>query len=169
MNEEKRELLARINSDLTKAMKERNDLRLSVLRMMKSKVLYVNARGDLPDAEIVKILAKYLKELKETVEETKNVGRMDVAETTEKEIVIVEEYLPKQLSDDEIKAAVQKAIADTGAASAKDMGKVMKAVLTECPGIDGKIVNQYHPLIADIQIVLRKWAQSNCPRGHNHR
>ena len=65
MAEEKRELFSKINSDLSKAMKEKNELRLSTLRMMKSKILYVNARGDLSDAEIIKILIKFSKELKE--------------------------------------------------------------------------------------------------------
>ncbi|HTY12821.1 MAG TPA: GatB/YqeY domain-containing protein [Candidatus Omnitrophota bacterium] len=143
MNEEKREMLAKISSDLTAAMKQKEELKLSVLRMMKSKVLYVNARGDLPDAEIIKIIAKYNKELKEAVEEAKKVGRNDAAAATEKEIAVVETYLPKQLSDDEIKNTVKNAIAATGAVSAKDMGKVMKEVLAAHPGVDGKLVNQF--------------------------
>lgn len=136
-------MLAKISSDLTAAMKQKEELKLSVLRMMKSKVLYVNARGDLPDAEIIKIIAKYNKELKEAVEEAKKVGRNDAAAATEKEIAVVETYLPKQLSDDEIKNTVKNAIAATGAVSAKDMGKVMKEVLAAHPGVDGKLVNQF--------------------------
>jgi len=141
--EEKREIFTKINSDLARAMKERNELRLSTMRMMKSKILYVNARGDLPDSEIIKILTKFSKELKEAIEESKKVGRMDVAEKTEKELKIVGEYLPKQLSEDEIKAAVQSIISSIGATSIKDMGRVMKDVLAQHPGIDGKIVNQF--------------------------
>lgn len=137
------EMFNKINSDLQKALKEKNGGRLSVLRMMKSKILYVNARGDLPDAEILKILAKYGKELKETIEESKKVNRPESAAQAEKELAIVSEYLPKQLSDDEVKAAVQAAITETGAASAKEMGKVIKAVMAKNPGVDGGKVNQF--------------------------
>jgi uncharacterized protein len=143
MNEEKRELLAKINTDLMKAMKEKDEFRLSVLRMMKSKILYVSARGDLPDAEVVKLVAKYAKELKEAAEEAKKVGRTEAAEKSEKELKVVEEYLPKQLSEGEIKDAVQAAISAVGAVSIKDMGKVIKEVMGKHPGVDGKLVNQF--------------------------
>ena len=141
--EEKKELLARINTDLMKAMKEKDEFRLSVLRMMKSKVLYVSARGDLPDAEVIKLIAKYSKEIKESIEETRKVGRNEAAEKSERELKVVEEYLPKQLSESEIKKAVEAAIAATGAASIKDMGKVIKEAMSKHPGIDGKLVNQF--------------------------
>jgi len=141
--EEKRELFEKINLNLKNAMKNKDELRLSVLRMMKSKVLYVNARGDLPDAEIIKILTKYSKDLKESIEEFKKVGRIAEAEKAEQELKIVQEYLPKELSEEEIKAIVEQTIQEVGAASIKDMGKVMKAVLAKYPGIDGKIVNQF--------------------------
>lgn len=137
------ELFNKINKDLQTALKEKNEMRLSVLRMMKSKVLYVNARGDLPDAEILKILAKYGKELKETIEESNKVNRPASAAQAEKELAIVTEYLPKQLSDAEIKSAVQAAITETGAGSAKEMGKVIKAVMAKHPGVDGGKVNQF--------------------------
>ena len=137
------ETFAKINSELIRAMKEKNEVRLSTLRMMKSKILYVNARGDLPDPEIIKILTKFGKELKEEIDEAKKVGRMDVADKTEKELKIVEEYLPKQFSEQEVKAAVQSIISSSGAASIKDMGRVMKDVLALHPGVDGKLVNQF--------------------------
>jgi hypothetical protein len=140
---EKRELFDKINRDLQGALKEKNELRLSVLRMMKSKILYVNARGDLPDAELIKILTKYSKDIKESIEEFKKVGRGVEVERAEKELLIVQEYLPKELSPDEVKALVQQVISETGAASIKEMGNVMKAVLAKAPGIDGKLVNQF--------------------------
>jgi len=136
-------LFEKINGDLQKAMKERNPDRLSVLRMMKSKVLYVNARGDLPDAEVIKILTKYGKDLKESIEEFTKVGKLEEAEKVKAELAIVSEYLPRELSPEEIKAAVQQTIQELGAASAKEMGAVMKAVLAKCPGADGKLVNQF--------------------------
>jgi len=143
MGEEKRELFNKINQELKNALKSKNELRLSTLRMMKSKVLYVNAKGDLPDAEITKILKKYSKELKESIEEFKKVERPAEVERHEKELAIVSEFLPKELSPEEIKKAVEQAVKDTGAASIKELGKVMKEVLAKHPGIDGKTVNQF--------------------------
>ncbi len=142
MAEEKRELFNKINEDLKTAMKEKNELRLSTLRMMKSKILYVNARGDLTDAEVIKIITKFSKELKESIEEFKKVDRQDEADKSAKELEIVKEYLPKELSADEIKSLVEQVIKETGASSMKEMGTVMKAVTAKQPGIDGKVVSQ---------------------------
>ena len=143
MAEEKRELFLKINHALQKALKDRDALRLGVLRMMKSKILYVNARGELEDAEIIKIITKYSKELKESIEEFIKVGRTADAETVKKEIAIVSEYLPKELSPDEIKSLVQTVIQELGASTLKEMGNVMKAVMAKHPGMDGKLVNQF--------------------------
>ncbi|MBI5700882.1 GatB/YqeY domain-containing protein [Candidatus Saganbacteria bacterium] len=143
MTETKSELLAKINSDLMKAMKVRDEFRLSVLRMMKSKVLYVNARGELTDAEVIKIVSKYSKELTEAAVEANKVGRVQDASKSTRENEIVLEYLPKQLSPEEIKNTVIAAISELGATTIKDMGSVMKAVSAKHPGIDGKIVNQF--------------------------
>ncbi len=143
MAEEKRELFNNINKQLQKALKEKDELRLSTLRMVKSKILYVNAKGDLPDPEIIKIIKKYSKELKESIEEFKKVGRTEETERHEKELSIVSEYLPKELSGEEIKTMVQQTIQELGATSIKEMGKVMKEVISKHPGIDGKTVNQF--------------------------
>ena len=138
------QLFDRINNDIKQAMKDKNEFKLSVLRMMKSKILYVNARGaELPDAEVIKIVSKYAKELKEASEEAKKVNRPEDAKKSEDELIVVNEYLPKQLSSDEIKNLVEQTIKEINATSQKDMGKVMKAVLDKQPGIDGKIVNQF--------------------------
>lgn len=141
--QEKRELFNKINNDLKEAMKAKDELRLSVLRMMKSKILYVNARGDLPDAEVIKVLNKYAKDLKESIEEFEKVGRKDEAERVGQELKIVQEYLPRELSAEEIKSLVQKVVQELGAISIKEMGKVMKEVLARAPGVDGKIANQF--------------------------
>lgn len=143
MAEEKRELLNKVNDSIKTAMKSKDQARLSVLRMMKSKVLYVNARGDLPDNEVIKILTKYGKEVKESIEEFKKVGRPDDAAKAETELVIVQEFLPKQLSADEIKALVEATVKEAGASSMKDMGNVMKTITAKAPGIDGKMVSQF--------------------------
>lgn len=142
MPEEKKELFNKINTQLKEAMKARDELRLSTLRMVKSKILYVNARGDLEDAEIIKIIKKYSKDLKEAIEEFKKVNKTDEAERHEKELAIVSEFLPKELSAEEIRKIVEQTIQETGAAEIKEMGKVMKEITGKHPGIDGKIVSQ---------------------------
>ncbi|MBU0686332.1 MAG: GatB/YqeY domain-containing protein [Candidatus Margulisbacteria bacterium] len=135
-------MFKKINDDIKAAMKAKDTLRLETLRMMKSKILLVNARGDLPEAELIKIVTKYGKALKEEAEEAEKVGRQETADKAKLELIILNEYLPKQLSEEEIKNAVKKAIQDVGASGMKDMGKVMKEVLEKNPGVDGKIVSQ---------------------------
>ncbi len=135
-------LFNKINDELKNAMKNKDQLRLSVLRMVKSKVLYVNAKGDLPDVEIVKIIKKYGKDLNESIEQFKKVGKNEEVVQHEKELEIVKEFLPKELSADEIKKVVQDTIKAVGAESIKEMGKVMKEITTNHPGIDGKTVSQ---------------------------
>jgi len=135
-------LYAKINKDLQTAMKEKNEQRLGVLRMVKSRVLYVNARGDMPESEIIKIVSKYAKELKESIEEIKKLGRADEAAVLEQELAIVQEYLPKEVSGDDLKAAIKAIIAQLGATTIKDMGKVMKEVQAKFPTSDGKAVSQ---------------------------
>lgn len=135
------ELFNKINNQLKEAMKSKNALRLSTLRMIKSKILYVNARGDMPDEEIVKIIKKYSKELKESIEEFKKVNKTAEIEQHGQELEIVAEFLPPELSAEAIKEAVTAAIAETSATSMKDMGNVMKAVLAKHPTIDGKTVS----------------------------
>lgn len=142
MNEEKRELFNRINEDLKVAMKNKDEFRLGVLRMIKSKVLYVNARGDLPEAEVVKIVNKYGKEIKDSIEEFKKVNRQAEVANSLKELAVVQEYLPKELSPDEVKGLVQQVISESGASSIKEMGNVMKGVMAKSPGVDGKLVSQ---------------------------
>jgi uncharacterized protein YqeY len=136
------EMFKKINGDLAAAMKARDTFRLEVIRMMKSKVLLVNARGDLPDPEIIKILQKYAKSLKDAIEETKKVNRPEAVAKLEGELKIVEEYLPKMLSEAEVRDAVVKAIAEVGATSPKDAGKVMKAVMGKGLNVDGSTVSR---------------------------
>ena len=141
MSEEKN-LYNVINKDIQEAMKGKDELRLETLRMMKNQVLQVNARGDLPEAEIIKLFSKYAKKLRESIEEFKKVGREDVVQKTQKEVAIVEAYLPKQLSEDELKAIIKQIIQETGASSQKDMGRVMKEVKTKAPQADGAVTSK---------------------------
>ncbi|PIS31084.1 hypothetical protein COT42_01950 [Candidatus Saganbacteria bacterium CG08_land_8_20_14_0_20_45_16] len=134
-------LFNKINEELKNAMKAKDELRLSVLRMVKSKILYVNARGDLSEPEITKIIKKYSKELNESSEEYRKASREDEVAKIEDELKIIEEFLPKELSPAEIKELVEKTIKDVGATSIKDMGKVMKE-LSQNPAVDGKLASQ---------------------------
>jgi len=136
------EMFNKINVDLASAMKAKDTFRLEVLRMMKSKVLNVNARGDLPDPEIIKILQKYAKSLKDAIEETKKVNRPEAVTKLEGELKIVEEYLPKMLSEAEVKDIVIKTISEVGASSPKETGKVMKAVMAKGFNVDGSMVSK---------------------------
>ena len=136
------ELFKKLNNDLSAAMKTKDMFRLDVIRMMKSKVLNVNARGDLPDAEILKIFQKYAKSLKDAIEETKKVNRPEAVKKLEGELKIVEEYLPKMLSEVEVRNIVAKAIVEVGATSQKETGKVIKAVMGKGFNVDGSMVSK---------------------------
>ena len=142
MSEPKKELFAKINDQMKTALKAKDQVRLSVLRMVKSKILYVNARGDMADEEIIKIINKYGKDLKESITEFEKVGKGQEEAEHEKELAIVKEFLPQELSPEEIKNLVSQTIQEVGASSIKEMGNVMKAVLAKQPSIDGKVVSQ---------------------------
>lgn len=143
MSEEKKELFAKINAELIKAMKEKDAFRLGVLRMIKSKILYINARGDMADTEIMKIINKYSKDLKEATEEYTKLGKTAEIGTLQNELKIIQEFLPPEITPEQIKTIVQETITQTAAASIKDMGKVMKEITTKYAGIDAKLVNQF--------------------------
>ena len=136
------EMFKKLNDDLAAAMKAKDPFRLGVIRMMKSKVLNINARGDLPDAEIIKILQKYAKSLKDAIEETKKVNRPEAVAILESELKIVEGYLQMMLSEAEVRNVIAKAITEVGATSAKDTGKVMKAVMGKGFNVDGSTVSR---------------------------
>jgi hypothetical protein len=136
------EMFKKINEALSAAMKAKDTFRLEVIRMMKSKVLNVNARGELPDAEIVKILQKYAKSLKDAIEETKKVNRPDAVTKLEGELKIVGEYLPKMLSEAEARELVAKTIAELGVTSPKEMGKVMKAITSKGLSVDNSMISK---------------------------
>jgi uncharacterized protein len=139
-------LVEQIDKDLIAAMKAKEELRLSVLRMMKAalKLKQVELGKPPGDAEAISVLRTLVKQRHESVEQFRKGGREDLAAKEEAEIKIVEAYLPAALGDAEIEAAVAAAIAEKGAASAKDLGKVMKAAMAKLAGknADGKRVNE---------------------------
>jgi uncharacterized protein YqeY len=123
-----------INKALTEAMKAKNERAVSTLRMVKSKLnnADIEARGQgkppLGDAEVLPVLQKMIKQRQESVELYQKGGRADLVKQEQEEIAIISGYLPKQMSDPEMTAAIETVIKDTGAASMKDMGKVIGAL-----------------------------------------
>ena len=137
--------IEKIQSDLTAAMKEKDELRLSVLRMVKSalKLKEIDKMRPLDDLESLQILQTLIKQRKESVEQFTKGGRQDLADKEAKEIAIIEKYLPAAPSDHEMQRAVEEAINESGADSLKQMGGVVKAARAKLEGksIDGKLLS----------------------------
>ncbi len=138
-------LVDRIQADIVTAMKAKQELRLSVLRMVKSalQLKSVEKMRPLEDAESLQTLQTLLKQRRESVEQFTKGGRTDLADKETKEIAIIEEYLPAGATDAEMSAAIDAAIAETGANSPKQMGAVVKAAKAKLEGktVDGKILS----------------------------
>jgi len=132
-------LIEKINEGIKESMRNKDTLRLDTLRMLKSKILTVDARGNLPDTEVVKLFKTYLGNLQEAFEQAQAGNRPEIAEKLKKEMLIVQEFLPKALSQEETQKIVEKAIADSGAKTKKDLGNVMKAIMKMNAGVDGKL------------------------------
>lgn len=125
-------LRERINTALKTAMKEKDSARLGTLRLISAAIKDqdIANRGSeddsgVSDAEILGILGKMTKQRQESVRAYEEGGRLDLAERERHEVAVIEEFLPQQLSDEEVEAAIDKAIADVGASSIRDMGKIM--------------------------------------------
>jgi uncharacterized protein len=139
-------LLNQIDTDLKASMKAKDSLKMNTLRMVKSAIKNkaIEKKTDsLSDDAVTEVIQKQVKQRRDSVTEFQKANRKDLADKEAQEISILEAYLPKQLSDDELKALVQKAIESTGAKAKSDMGKVMKTVMAEAKGCaDGKRINQ---------------------------
>ncbi len=135
-----------VSADIAAAMKARDSSRLSALRMLKAAVMNksVEKGRDLEDAEVLQVVASLVKQRRDSIEQFAKAGRTDLVEKETGEIAVLQAYLPPSATPDEINAAVAEAIAETGATSPKDMGKVMKAVMPKLAGknADGKAVNE---------------------------
>jgi uncharacterized protein len=136
----------RVGADITAAMKARDTARLSALRMLKAAVMNkgVEKGRDLDDAEVLQVIASLVKQRRDSIEQFSKAGRTDLVDKETGELNVLQAYLPAGATPEEINAAVAEAIAETGAASPKDMGKVMKAVMPKLAGknADGKAVNE---------------------------
>lgn len=137
----------RFLEDMKAAMKagETGKLRLSVIRMVRAalKNAEIDRRHALAEDEVLEILAKEIKQRRDAIIEFAKGARQDLIQLYEAEIAVLTEYLPQQMSADEIRKLVSEAIAKTGAAGPKDMGKVMGALVPQTRGrADGRLVNQ---------------------------
>lgn len=141
-------LLDSITSDMKTAMREKNKVALNTLRALKSAVTNAaidkaGAGTELPENEIINIVRKQIKQRQDSIEQFEKAGRAELADNEKEEITILEGYLPTPLTDDEIVAAVEASIAETGAESKKDMGQVMKLLQEKTGGrADGKKLSQ---------------------------
>jgi uncharacterized protein YqeY len=135
-----------IISDLTAAMKSQDAARTSTLRMVKAAMMNrkIEKGSDLDDDEMQKLLRSLVKQRRDSVEQYENAGRQELADKEKAEIEVIESYLPQAAAQEVIEQAVTAAIAETGASSMKDMGKVMKAVQASLAGknADGRVVSE---------------------------
>ena len=139
-------LVEEVNRAITDAMKAKDAQRLVALRMLKAAFMNreVERGRPLDENEARQVVSALVKQRRDSIEQFTKGGRTDLADKETAEIAVLESYLPPALDPAELEAVVDKAIASTGAASAKDMGKVMKAVMADLAGktVDGKVVNE---------------------------
>ena len=139
-------LIQRVNQEIAAAMKAQQPARLSALRMLKAAIMNkgIEKSHDLDDAEVLQVVSSLVKQRRDSIEQFSKAGRTDLVDKETGEITVLEAYLPPAASAADIDAAIADAIAETGATSVKDMGKVMKAVMPRLAGknADGRAVNE---------------------------
>ena len=138
-------LLAQIQQELKAAMLAKDADRLSTLRLLKSAIGYAQIEKkneNLPEADLIAIVQKEIKKRRDAIEQFQAGGRPELAEKEESEIRVLEHFLPKQLTGEELEQLVREVIRDVGATGKKDMGPVIKAVQTKATGrADGKTIS----------------------------
>ena len=135
----------RVLQDMKEAMKARDQLRLSTLRLLVSEIKNreIDAKGELKDEDILALIQKAVKQRQDSIAQYEKGGRQDLAEKEKAEMEILKAYLPEELSKEAILKIIDQAIAATGASSPKEMGKVMREVMPKVKGrADGKLVNE---------------------------
>jgi uncharacterized protein YqeY len=139
-------LSKQIVADLTTAMKAQDAAKLSTLRMVKAAMMnrQIEKGSELEDDEMQKLLQSLVKQRRDSIEQYEKAGRQELVDKEQAEIDVIEIYLPKAASHEEIEQAVAAVIAETGASSMKDMGKVMKATQAALAGknADGRVVSE---------------------------
>ncbi len=138
-------LLKKFDDDLKEALKASQAERVSVLRLIKSAVKnrQIDKSGELSEEEIISVLTTMVKQRRESIEQFTKGNRMDLAQKEERELALLQAYMPQQLGHDEIDRIISEAIKEAAAAGPQDMGKVMRIVMPRLRGVaDGKYVNQ---------------------------
>lgn len=120
-------LKARITEDMKAAMRAKDAPRLSAIRLLQAAIKQreVDERIELDDAQVLAVIEKMVKQRRDSISQYEAAGRQDLADAEKFELALLQDYMPQQMSDAEIEVAVAKAVADSGAVDAKDMGKVM--------------------------------------------
>jgi hypothetical protein len=127
------------------AMKAKDSLRLNAIRLIRTAIKNreIDERRELNDQEVIGVLSTLVKQRKESAQVYREGGRPELAEKEEQELAIIQEFLPTQLGEEEIRAIIEAAVSETGAASMKDMGKVMKVITGKTLGrADGRLVSE---------------------------
>jgi uncharacterized protein YqeY len=141
-------LVEQIQTDMVEAMRSRDELRLSTLRMVKAALQNkkIEKRAPLEDREAQQVLSTLIKQRRDAIEQFQKGGRQELADKEAAEIKVIEAYLPKAVGEEEIVAAVKATIAEMGSPTMKDMGAVMKAVMAKLQAsgapVDGKVVSE---------------------------
>ncbi len=138
-------LLQKLDDDLKLALKASDRLKVSVLRMAKAalKNRQIDKRGELSEEDIISVISTLSKQGKESIEQFSKAEREDLAEKERQELLILQSYLPKQLTTEELDAIIVETIEETSSKGIEDFGKVMRLVMPRVKGAaDGKIVNQ---------------------------
>ncbi|NOZ25735.1 MAG: GatB/YqeY domain-containing protein [Nitrospirae bacterium] len=137
-------ILERIDSDLRVAMKSSDKVRVSTLRMIKASLKNLEIeKGSLSENDVVGVLGTLAKQRRESISEFEKGGRQDLAEQEKGELAVILDYLPEQLSEEELADLILETIKTTGAASMKDMGRVMQSLMPRVKGrADGRLVSQ---------------------------
>jgi uncharacterized protein len=134
----------KIEQESVAAAKARDKVRLSALRMMKT-VLHnreIDMKRDLTEPEFIQALSSMVKQRRDSIEQFEKGGRTDLVEKEQAELKVIQEFMPQQMSEEDITGAIEKAIQEVNAVGAKDMGKVMKALMPVISGkADGKMVS----------------------------
>ncbi|HOG12139.1 MAG: GatB/YqeY domain-containing protein [Smithellaceae bacterium] len=139
------DIQAKLNEDMVTAAKAKDKIRLSALRMLKTALhnREIDLMRPLNETETMQVLSGLVKQRKDSIEQFAKGGRQDLVEKEEAELKILQDFMPAQMSDEEVETLIQKAIADVGAASVKDMGKVMKVLMPQITGrADGKAAGE---------------------------
>jgi hypothetical protein len=134
-----------MEQDMIQAAKAKDKVRLSALRLIKTAMhnREIDLKRDLNEPEILQLLSGMVKQRKDSIEQFAKGGRADLVAQEEAELVIIQSFMPQQLSREEVEAEIDKAVSEAGASSVKDMGKVMKVLMPRITGkADGKMVGE---------------------------